>query len=121
MSEVASAFEKYDLVSAPVLNLQDQIVGRLTVDAVLDLLRERAQSEPLRQVGLSPEDEDASRRCAARGRWPWLAINLCTAFLASRIIAAFESTIEQLVALAALIPIVARASSSPQPPTAWAS
>lgn len=109
MREVVSAFEKYDMVIAPVVNLHEQIVGRITVDAVVDALNERAQSEGLRQVGLSKDDEDlfTPARRAARRRWPWILINLCTAFLASRVINAFGAIIEQLVALAALMPIVA--------------
>lgn len=109
MQEAATDFEKYDLVSAPVVNLHEQVVGRITVDAVVDEISSRAQTEGLRKVGLSEEDEDlfAPIRQAARRRWPWLAINLCTAFLASRVIGAFEHTIGALVALAALMPIVA--------------
>ncbi len=109
MQEAVTAFEKYDLVSAPVVNLHEQVVGRVTVDAVVDEINERAQTEGLRKVGLSEEDEDlfAPIEHAARRRWPWLAINLCTAFLASRVIGAFEQIIEALVALAALMPIVA--------------
>lgn len=109
MQEAVTAFEKYDLVSAPVVNLHEQVVGRVTVDAVVDEINERAQTEGLRKVGLSEEDEDlfAPIEHAARRRWPWLAINLCTAFLASRVIGVFEQIIEALVALAALMPIVA--------------
>ncbi|MGQ0529362.1 MAG: magnesium transporter [Panacagrimonas sp.] len=109
MQEAVTAFEKYDLVSAPVVNLHEQVVGRITVDAVVDEINERAQTEGLRKVGLSEADEDlfAPIRSAAKRRWPWLAINLCTAFLASRVIGAFEDTIGTLVALAALMPIVA--------------
>jgi len=109
MQEAVTSFEKYDLVSAPVVNLHDQVVGRITVDAVVDAIAERAQTEGLRKVGLSGEDEDlfAPIRHAARRRWPWLAINLLTAFMASRVIGAFEHTIGALVALAALMPIVA--------------
>lgn len=109
MQEAVTAFEKYDLVSAPVVNLHEQVVGRITVDAVVDEINDRAQTEGLRMVGLSEEDEDlfAPIERAARRRWPWLAINLCTAFVASRVIGAFEGTIETLVALAALMPIVA--------------
>nr|ALV86443.1 magnesium transporter [uncultured bacterium 16] len=109
MQEAVTAFEKYDLVSAPVVNLHEQVVGRITVDAVVDEIAGRAQTEGLRKVGLSGEDEDlfAPIRHAARRRWPWLAINLGTAFLASRVIGAFEHTISALVALAALMPIVA--------------
>ncbi|MGQ0503435.1 MAG: magnesium transporter [Panacagrimonas sp.] len=109
MHEAVTAFEKYDLVSAPVVNLHEQVVGRVTVDAVVDEMNERAQTEGLRMVGLSEEDEDlfAPIQHAARRRWPWLAINLVTAFLASRVIGAFEDVIGSLVALAALMPIVA--------------
>lgn len=106
--DAVDAFEKYDLISAPVLNLHRQIVGRLIVDTMLDELQERAASESLRQVGLS-DDEDlfAPVLPSARNRWPWLALNLCTAFVASRVIGAFEPIIAQLVALAALMPMVA--------------
>lgn len=109
MREAVDAFEKYDLVSAPVVNLHNQVVGRITVDAVVDEINERAQTEGLRKVGLSEADEDlfAPLAGAARRRWPWLAINLCTAFMASRVIGAFEGIISTLVALAALMPIVA--------------
>lgn len=109
MHEAVSAFEKYDLVSAPVVNLHDQVVGRITVDAVVDEIAQRAQTEGLRKVGLSEADEDlfAPLQIAARRRWPWLALNLATAFLASRVIGAFESLIQALVALAALMPVVA--------------
>lgn len=108
MRDAIDAFEKYDLLSAPVVNLHDQIVGRLTVDAVLDEVNERAQIESLRQVGLSPdEDVFAPTFVSARNRWPWLGLNLLTAFLASRVVGWFEPIIAQLVALAALMPIVA--------------
>lgn len=108
MREAVDAFERYDLVSAPVVNLHDQVVGRITVDAVVDELQERASNESLRQVGLS-EEEDlfGSTFRSARNRWPWLGINLITAFISSRVIGAFEPIIETLVALAALMPIVA--------------
>ncbi len=107
--DAVEAFEKYDLISAPVVNLHKQVVGRLTVDAVIDEINERAQSEGLRQVGLSEEDEDlfAPPVQSARKRWPWVALNLLTAFVASRVIDAFEPVIAQLVALATLMPIVA--------------
>ena len=107
--DALDAFEKYDLISAPVVNLHKQVVGRVTVDTVVDEIKERAETENLRQVGLSEEDEDlfAPVMQSAQRRWPWLAINLCTAFLASRVIGAFEHVIEVLVALATLMPIVA--------------
>jgi magnesium transporter len=109
MSDAVSGFEKYDLISAPVVNLHDQLVGRLTVDAVVEAIQAQAQRDQLRKVGLSSEDEDlfSPVLASARRRWPWLAINLCTALVASRVIGAFEPIIDQLVALAALMPIVA--------------
>lgn len=108
VEDAVSAFEKYDLLSAPVVNLHKQVVGRVPVDAVVDAIKERAQSDSLRQVGLR-EEEDlfASVMVSAQNRWPWLALNLLTAFIASRVIGAFEDIIVQLVALAALMPIVA--------------
>lgn len=107
--DAVDAFEKYDLISAPVVNLHKQVVGRITVDAVIDEINERAQNEGLRQVGLSEEDEDlfTPPMQSARKRWPWVALNLLTAFVASRVIDAFEPVIAQLVALATLMPIVA--------------
>lgn len=108
IEDAVTAFEKYDLISAPVVNLHKQVVGRIPVDAVVDAIKERAQSESLRQVGLSAdEDLFAPVIQSAKNRWPWLALNLCTAFLASRVIGAFEGIIVQLVALAALMPMVA--------------
>ncbi|KPK38325.1 MAG: magnesium transporter [Gammaproteobacteria bacterium SG8_47] len=102
------AFERYDLVSAPVLNDRGKIVGRLTVDAVMDYLRERSSDELLAMAGLSREEDlFASIWSGARNRWLWLSINLLTAFIASRVIGLFEDSIAQLVALAALMPIVA--------------
>jgi magnesium transporter len=102
--EAIAAFEKYDLISAPVVNLHRQVVGRLTVDAVVDEINARAQIESLRQVGLSEEDEDlfAPVVASARRRWPWLVLNLLTAFFASRVIGAFEEIIAALVALATI-------------------
>ncbi|MBI3171726.1 MAG: magnesium transporter, partial [Hydrocarboniphaga effusa] len=106
--EAVASFERYGLISAPVVNLHRQVVGRVTVDAVLDEMKQRSQSDSLRQVGLT-EEEDlyAPVRKSARNRWPWLGVNLLTAFAASRVIGAFEEVIVQLVALAALMPIVA--------------
>jgi magnesium transporter len=104
----ASAFERYDLVSAPVVDTNDRLVGRVTVDNILDFVRERGQEEVLAQAGLrAEEDVFASVWNSFRNRWAWLAINLVTAFVASRVIGVFEGTIEKLVALAALMPIVA--------------
>jgi magnesium transporter len=104
----ASAFERYDLVSAPVVDTNDRLVGRVTVDEVLDFVRERGHEEVLAQAGLrEEEDVFASVWRSFRNRWAWLAVNLVTAFVASRVIGVFEDSIEKLVALAALMPIVA--------------
>jgi len=107
-SEAASAFERYDLVSAPVVDTNDKLVGRVTVDEVLDFVRARGEEEMLAQAGLrEEEDVFASVWKSFQNRWTWLAINLVTAFIASRVIGVFEGSIEKLVALAALMPIVA--------------
>ena len=104
----AQAFERYDLVSAPVVDTQNRVLGRVTVDAVMDFIREESESELLAQAGLREEEDIfASVWDSLKNRWSWLAINLVTAFIASRVIGAFESSIEKLVALAALMPIVA--------------
>ena len=106
--EAAQAFERYDLVTAPVTDRRGRLVGRVTVDAVLDFIRERAEAERLNLRGLREEEDIfASVWASARNRWAWLAVNLVTAFVASRVISVFEGTIEKLVALATLMPIVA--------------
>lgn len=108
MYEAAQAFERYDLVSAPVLDPSGKLIGRITVDEVLDVIREETESELLSSAGLR-EEEDlfASVWESAKNRWLWLALNLCTAFFASRVIGTFEGTISKVVALATLMPIVA--------------
>lgn len=105
--DAAQAFERYDLVSAPVVDANGRLIGRLTVDEVVDVIREESEEQALAQAGLR-EDEDlfASVWNSAKNRWLWLAVNLCTAFFASRVIGAFEGTIEQVVALATLMTIV---------------
>jgi magnesium transporter len=106
--EAAQAFERYDLVMAPVVDNLGRLAGRLTVDAVLDYIRASAKSEMLSMAGLKEEEDLFSTVWkAARNRWTWLAINLVTAFMASRVISVFEGSIEKLAALAALMPIVA--------------
>jgi magnesium transporter len=107
-SEAALAFQRYDLVSAPVVDPHNRLIGRLTVDEVVDVIRADSDSEALAKAGLrGSEDLFSSVWNSARNRWLWLALNLCTAFFASRVIGAFEHTIERVVALAALMPIVA--------------
>jgi magnesium transporter len=104
----AQAFERYDLVAAPVVDERGKVLGRVTVDAVVDFIRAQSDLEALQRAGLSGEEDlFASAWDGARNRWLWLAVNLVTAFLASRVIGLFEGTIQRLVALAALMPIVA--------------
>jgi magnesium transporter len=106
--KAAQAFERYDLVSAPVVDQKNRLAGRVTVDAVVDFIREESEAELLGKVGLREEEDIfASVWKSAKNRWLWLAVNLCTAFFASRVIGVFEGTIEKLVALATLMPIVA--------------
>lgn len=107
-TEVAQAFERYDLISAPVVDDGGHLIGRLTIDVMVDLIREEGESEMLGRAGLREEEDIfASIWASVRNRWSWLAINLVTAFLASRVIGLFEGAIEKLVALATLMPIVA--------------
>jgi len=106
--EAAQAFERYDLVSAPVVDKNRRLIGRLTIDEMVDLIREESESEVLNMAGLREEEDIfASVWRSLRNRWSWLAVNLITAFVASRVIGLFEDSIERLVALAALMPIVA--------------
>lgn len=104
----AQAFERYDLVSAPVVDGDNKLVGRVTVNNVMDFIREESGTDILNLAGLT-EEEDlfASAWKSGRNRWLWLSLNLLTAFIASRVIGAFEGAIVKLVALAALMPIVA--------------
>ena len=107
--DAAQAFERYDLVSAPVVDLiTGSLVGRVTVNDVMDYIRDMSAEKQLAEAGLSKEEDVfAPVWNSFRNRWAWLAINLVTAFIASRVIGAFEGSIEKLVALAALMPIVA--------------
>lgn len=106
--DAVKTFERYNLVSAPVVDERGKLVGRLTVDAAMDVLRDESNLQALKNAGLSgDEDLFAAPWSSARNRWPWLAINLLTAFVASRVIGRFEGTIERVAALAALMPVVA--------------
>jgi magnesium transporter len=106
--ETAQAFERYDLVTAPVVDANNKLVGRITVDAVMDYIRDESESDMLSMAGLREEEDFfASIWKSVQNRWAWLAINLVTAMVASRVIGMFEGSIEKIVALAALMPIVA--------------
>jgi magnesium transporter len=106
--DAANAFERYDLVTAPVVDGEDRLIGRLTVDAVVDYIRQRSAESQLAEAGLREEEDVFAPVLASfRNRWAWLAVNLVTAFIASRVIGLFEGSIAELVALAALMPIVA--------------
>ena len=107
-TEVARLFETHDLVSAPVISEEGKLLGRITIDDVVDVIREDADHSLLRLAGLDEEDDTfAPVVKSARRRAVWLGINLFTALLASWVIGLFQATLEQVVALAVLMPIVA--------------
>lgn len=106
--KVARTFERDDLLSAAVIDIEGKLLGRLTIDEIVDVVYEETDNDIRQMSGLSNEqDVFAPVMKAVKTRWAWLAINLCTAFIASRVIDGFEHTISQLVALASLMPIVA--------------
>ena len=106
--EAEQAFERYDLISAPVADHFGRLIGRLAVNSVVDYVRRRSAEARLAESGLREEEDIfAPVLNSFKNRWTWLAVNLVTAFIASRVIGAFEGSIEKLVALAALMPIVA--------------
>jgi len=107
-SEVAKLFERQDLVSAPVTNEKNILLGRITIDDVVDVIREDADHSLMSMAGLDEEEDTfAPINKTAKRRAVWLGINLITAFIASAVIGLFEHTIQQVVALAVLMPIVA--------------
>lgn len=106
--KVARTFERDNLLSAAVVDAEGKLMGRLTIDEIVDVVYEETDNDIRQMSGLSNEEDifaPVSR--AVKTRWAWLAVNLCTAFIASRVIDGFEHTISQLVALASLMPIVA--------------
>lgn len=107
-AEVARLFESRDLLSAAVVADDGRLMGRITIDDVVDVVREQAEHPALAAAGLEDEDDVfAGVRKSARRRALWLGINLLTAFLASWVVGLFEATIDKVVALAVLMPIVA--------------
>jgi magnesium transporter len=107
-AEVARLFEDRDLVSAAVVDDGRRLLGRITIDDVLDIVREQAEHPMLAAAGLEDEEDVfAGVRRSARRRSLWLGINLVTAFLAAWVVGLFEATIDKVVALAVLMPVVA--------------
>ena len=105
--EVAYAFNKYHLISAPVVDASGRLVGQITVDDIVGVIQEETEEDILALAGVGDEARDAGVFGSMRARLPWLAVNLLTALLAASVISLFEASIEQLVALAVLMPIVA--------------
>jgi magnesium transporter len=107
-AEVAQLFEDLDLLSAPVVDADQRLVGRITVDDVVDRIRDEADRSVMQMAGLNQEaDMFGPVWAGSRSRAVWLGINLLTALMAAAVISRFEATLEQLVALAVLMPIVA--------------
>ena len=106
--DVARLFERYDLVSAPVVDESDRLVGVITFDDIVDVIEEEAE-EDIKALGGVRREEELSDPVwtIARGRFNWLLVNLATAFLASSVLGLFEGELQKMVALAVLAPIVA--------------
>ena len=105
--EAAQLFEQYDLLSAAVVDESGRLVGVLTIDDVVDVIQEEAEEDLMRLGGVGDEELSDSVAETSRSRVPWLAVNLFTAFVSASVISLFEASIEQVVALAILMPIVA--------------
>jgi len=106
--DVAKAFADYDLISAPVVDEDRKLLGRITIDDVVDVIKEQAEHDIMAAAGLKEEEDIfAPVTKTSRNRTVWLAVNLVTALLGSWVIGQFEGSIQQLVALAVLMPIVA--------------
>ena len=105
--QVVWEFENRDLLSAPVVDTQNRVVGRITVDDVVDVIREEAEHSLMGAAGLDEEDDMfAPAVRSARRRALWLGINLATAFVAASVVDLFQSTLDQIVLLAVLMPVV---------------
>jgi magnesium transporter len=106
-SQVVTEFEHHDLVSAPVLDSDQRLVGRITVDDVVDVIIDEAEHSVLTMAGLDEEDDMfAPVVQSARRRWVWLGVNLITALMAAMVLYTFEPTLDQIVATAVLFPVV---------------
>jgi magnesium transporter len=105
--EVAFAFQKYSLASAPVVDSAGRLRGMMTVDDIVHVITEESQEDLLRLSGVGESGQTETIFASVRARIPWLLVNLATAMIASTVISAFQGSIEKLVALAVLMPIVA--------------
>jgi len=105
--EAAQIFEQYDLLSAAVVDENERLVGVLTIDDVVDVITQEAEEDLMRLGGVGDEELSDSVLATSRSRVPWLLVNLVTAFFAASIISLFDQTIQSIVALAILMPIVA--------------
>ncbi len=105
--DVAFLFRQRDLVSAPVIDADGRLVGAITIDDVVDVIHEEHEEDIMRMGGVIEDDLYHASISTARARFSWLVVNLLTAILASMVIGIFDATIEQVVALAVLMPIVA--------------
>lgn len=105
--EVAYMFRQYGLASIPVVGDNKRLIGTIFVDDIVDVMNEEAEEDIMRMGGVYEDDLHAAFWSSAKRRFPWLMINLLTAILASYVIGLFEGTIEQIVALAVLMPIIA--------------
>ena len=105
--EAAQIIEQYDLLSAAVVDETERLVGILTIDDVIDIVQQEAEEDIRRMAGIGDEEISDTVMTAARSRFLWLLINLATAILASLVIGLFDASIQQMVALAVLMPIVA--------------
>lgn len=106
-ADAANAFERYDLISAPVTDDRGRLIGRVTIAEVVDVIQEDSHEQALSRAGLQEEDIFAPVYSALRNRAPWLLVNLCTAAIASLVASRFEDTVSQIVILAFLMSIVA--------------
>ena len=105
--EAAQIIEQYDLLSAAVVDANERLVGVLTIDDVIDIVQQEAEEDIKRLGGVGDEEISDTVLTATKSRFSWLLINLATAILASAVIGLFDATIQQMVALAVLMPIVA--------------
>lgn len=105
--ELARQFQRYDLMSAPVVDENQRLVGVVTVDDVVEVIKDEAEQDIKALAGVGTESMSDTVAATARSRVPWLVVNLLTAIIASLVIKLFDATIEQMVALAVLMPIVA--------------